>query len=228
MQEWEVLLSDRLAPSFQEAERRPRLSGCKNKQKKREKKKDRLRGEKGQVSFTSGTRNLESTTSLLPLGPSHPPLVPWSGPEIIQLIYSPIYIRDKHILPLIISTSVDILSVINLHPAALTDDLSSLFPLTMTKVVEEHAARPSSAVSVCQRPKLWKSHLLATAAEKCVCVRTERARILLRFVHLFSVCVCVCVCVCVSTTATECKCRVNECVTAWTTERWRQWEIKWV
>lgn len=37
MQEWEVLLGDRLAPSFQEAESRPWLSGCKNKQKKKEK-----------------------------------------------------------------------------------------------------------------------------------------------------------------------------------------------
>ena len=228
MQEWEVLLSDRLAPSFQEAERRPRLSGCKNKQKKREKKKTVLEGRRDKCLSPLARETLNLQPPSCPSAPLTPPLVPWSGPEIIQLIYSPIYIRDKHILPLIISTSVDILSVINLHPAALTDDLSSLFPLTMTKVVEEHAARPSSAVSVCQRPKLWKSHLLATAAEKCVCVRTERARILLRFVHLFSVCVCVCVCVCVSTTATECKCRVNECVTAWTTERWRQWEIKWV
>lgn len=31
MQEWEVLLGNRLALSFQEAECRPRVSGCKNK-----------------------------------------------------------------------------------------------------------------------------------------------------------------------------------------------------
>lgn len=49
MQEWEVLLGDRLAPSFQEAECRPRLSGCKRKKEKKEK--TVLEGKKGQVSF---------------------------------------------------------------------------------------------------------------------------------------------------------------------------------
>lgn len=50
MQEWEVLLGDRLALSFQEAECRPRLSGCKN--KKNEGKKTALEG-KGRESFMS-------------------------------------------------------------------------------------------------------------------------------------------------------------------------------
>lgn len=97
MQEWEVLLGDRLAPSFQEAELRPWLSGCKNKQKK--KRKDNLRREKGQVSFTSGMRTTLFLFALkLPLRVS--PLLrphlqhssPWRGPKIIHLfIYSPLW-----------------------------------------------------------------------------------------------------------------------------------------
>lgn len=97
MQEWEVLLGDRLAPSFQEAELRPWLSGCKNKQKKKEKtilggKKDKyLSPLAWEPHFFCLPWNYPPWVSPL-LRPHLQHSSPWRGPKIIHLfIYSPLW-----------------------------------------------------------------------------------------------------------------------------------------